>query len=102
MARKRKDKDSEQISICGREVTIEYSHDLEDCDGCFYQDEGQIQVDLSATRSPDQILFHEMIHAALAYSGLVDLLTLESEEAICSCLEQNLFPHIKLRPREKL
>jgi hypothetical protein len=102
MARKRKDRSSETIAICGREIVIEYKRNLVTDDGCLYPDDAEIHVDLTAVREPDQILFHEMIHAALAYSGLVDLLTDEVEEAICSCLEQNLFPHIKLRPREKI
>lgn len=102
MAKKRKDRPDEVVTVCGREVSITYQRDIEDCDGCLYPDEAEIHVDLNATRDPDQILFHELIHAALAYSGLVDLLTRESEEAIVSCLEQNVFPHIRLKPREKV
>ena len=102
MARRRKDRPDEQVSVCGREVSITYQRDLDDCDGCFYPDEAEIHVDLEASRDPDQILFHELLHAALAFSGVSDLLTESSEEALVSCLEQNIFPLVRLKAREKV
>ncbi len=97
---KRRDRKPEIINICGQTILIVYCRDLDGCDGAYYSGSRRIEIDLNATgRTPDQLLFHEMIHAVLGCSGLDDLLTPQIEEAIASGLEQGLFPHITLKKR---
>jgi hypothetical protein len=101
---RRKKRAPEVIDVCGRRVRINYhptmpeEYALED--GNFIAGDLEINVDLSAERSPEQILLHELIHAILAYTGHSGALDDTQEEGLVSALEQNLIQHITVRKRK--
>jgi serine phosphatase RsbU (regulator of sigma subunit) len=101
---KRKKRKPERATICGHEVRINYRDGMpeewDNEDGNFFPDEQEINVDLTAVRSPDQILLHEMIHAVLEYTGHSQSLDDRQEEAIVSALEQHLIHLVNLKRRE--
>jgi hypothetical protein len=104
MARRRA-RPPEKILICGQAVKVMYHKEMpegmEKDDGNYIYDDHEINIDLGATRTPDQILLHEILHAIIGYTGHNEHLTLKQEEGLVSALEQNLMPLIRLKRREQ-
>ena len=87
------------INILGVKVKIKYTNKvLYDGDdllhGSFCADNMTIHVSTTGDeKSIKSILYHECLHAALAISGVGNLLNLKTEEAIVSMLESALNEH---------
>lgn len=82
------------IPIMGKNIPIIYKNMGTRVMGC-YQD---MAITLNTNRKAHwnkRVLFHEVLHAVLAISGITNLLSTNTEEAIVECLENNLWPLIK-------
>lgn len=102
-----KRKRSETIQICGETIVINYLPDMQDNDGEFLPEEREIRINMSANRSQDQLILHEILHAIFTYSGFAAQLDPTGknhslEEGLVSCLEQHLIKVINIKPRQKL
>jgi hypothetical protein len=89
---------SKKMQICGMDITVNYVDDrseisdIKECDGDFDVVTSAIRIYDGTERNKDQILLHEVIHAILEYSGIVDQLAdPDLEEGICTALEHHLF-----------
>lgn len=95
----------ESITVSGHELSIfiEENPMSEKGDllwGYFDADEMKIVIREDATKSKktfEEVLFHEMLHALIEFSGLSHLMSHESNEAIVRCLDYGLRKHIKIK-----
>lgn len=79
-------------------VSVRYAKALDDNDyGAFCPETQQISVSKSRCASPDDVFktcFHEMLHAALWFTGWGRYLTPRQEEAVVTALEFCIGPLI--------
>ena len=90
-----------RIPIGGKQVTVEYplvvqgDKDEEDLYGDTSSNGRRIRISLTECKSDADLLatvFHEMLHSALAISGVTAVLNPTSEEAVACSLESMLSP----------
>jgi hypothetical protein len=75
----------------GGVITVKIVDKLEDggvgCWGLWVADEREVRIEKHRSRAHMwRILYHELTHAALADSGLDNLLTDQQQEAICEAV----------------
>ena len=85
-----------QVYLLGNRIAVSRAV-LPDAHGLFTISDktglGNIQIcDELLPAYAEKILFHELVHAVLHFSGVVELLTDEQEEAVVCAIEHGLFP----------
>lgn len=85
-----------KVDVLGHSVSVSRAK-LDDCHGQFVIDDksGKAKIQLCKELDPDyseKILFHELVHAALHFSGVVETLTDIQEEAVVRAMEHGIFP----------
>ena len=85
-----------KIEVMGHTVTVS-RREIPDCHGEFWIDDATGKARIALDKGMDsayseKILFHELVHAVLHFSGAIETLTDEQEESIVRAMEHGLFP----------
>jgi hypothetical protein len=82
------------VTVLGQEVRIEHVVNLlvegERCEGGCYVSERLIKISdehRAGEARYNRILIHEMVHMILGISGVSEMMTLPTEEAVCVVME---------------
>lgn len=90
-----------QITLLGKKINIKYVDELpENVHGLYHESDDLIEIVWDKPEFMVRVLFHEIMHATLAISGVNQLLNLKTEESICTMAE-NLCVIMKLDPKSK-
>ena len=94
-----------KIKIYGHDLKVTRKK-LDDCFGTFHVDEktggGKICIDKNIDEAhAESVLLHEVIHACLSYSGVVEHLSEALEESIVVALQNGLGPLYERRQTKK-
>ena len=94
-----------KIKIYGHDIKVSRKK-LDDCYGTFHIDDksgdGKICIDKSIDDAhSESVLLHEVIHACLSYSGVVEHLNDALEESIVVALQNGLGPLYERRGIQK-
>ena len=85
--------------ICGVKVPIKIKKQDPNVLAQYLDRERVIEVDPETLKIDilPEVIFHEMVHACLAITGITELIPLEMEEAVCRAMENlcNAIPYRK-------
>ncbi len=99
MSRRAANRLPESVLVSGVRFSIAWEHTFDDC--VF----GDTDVHDRKVRMGDRCkipaerastLFHELMHCALGVAGFGEMLEEKLEEAIVTCLENALYPHLEM------
>ena len=85
-----------RIDVMGHPITVT-RRNIPDAFGEFWIDDESGKARIALDKGMDseyseKILFHELVHAVLHFSGAIETLSEEQEEAIVRAMEHGLFP----------